>query len=228
MNKLVKTKIELAKTRSLNKQGVKTSETIQGSGPLNRDGVPEIPPDQRKVNNWPILDLGIQPSIELKDWTLAVSGCCANPQKFTFAELSKLGIVEDSSDFHCVTGWSRLGMKWKGIRLKDIANFCKVDDGAKHVYFEGSDGYSTNISIEEAMKDDVLIVFEANGEPLPKEHGGPVRMITPQLWAWKGSKWIKSIEFLELDRRGFWELRGYSNSAIPWLNDRYTADEQND
>ena len=225
MNKLVKTKIELAKIRSLNKQGVKTSEVIQGSGPLNRDGVPEIPPDQRKVNNWPILDLGVQPSIELDRWTLAVSGCCSNPKKFSFAELSKIGIVEDTSDFHCVTGWSRLGMKWKGIRLKDIAEFCKVKASAKHVYFEGSDGYSTNITMDEAMKDDVLIVFEANGEPLPKEHGGPVRMITPQLWAWKGSKWIKSIEFLENDRRGFWELRGYSNSAIPWLNDRYTSDE---
>ena len=225
MNKLVKTKIELAKIRSLNKQGVKTSEVIQGSGPLNRDGVPEIPPDQRKVNNWPILDLGVQPSIELDRWTLVVSGCCSNPKKFSFAELSKIGIVEDTSDFHCVTGWSRLGMKWKGIRLKDIAEFCKVKASAKHVYFEGSDGYSTNITMDEAMKDDVLIVFEANGEPLPKEHGGPVRMITPQLWAWKGSKWIKSIEFLENDRRGFWELRGYSNSAIPWLNDRYTSDE---
>ena len=68
----------------------------------------------------------------------------------------------------------------------------------------------------------MLLVYEWEGKPLPKEHGGPVRVITPQLYAWKGTKWVKTITFLEKDNPGFWEVRGYSNTAEPWLNDRYS------
>jgi DMSO/TMAO reductase YedYZ molybdopterin-dependent catalytic subunit len=85
----------------------------------------------------------------------------------------------------------------------------------------GYDGYTTNVPLEEALKEDVLLVHGADGGPLPVEHGGPVRMITPQLWAWKGAKWVKALEVLVGDRRGFWEERGYSNTAHPWRNDRY-------
>ena len=179
---------------------------IQGSGPLNRDGVPRLPPDQRVVNNWPVLDLGVVPEIE--NWSLELAGLCEQPKIISYNDFIKLPQTEDVSDFHFVTGWSQYDFKWKGVRFSDLVNLCKVSP--------------------EAMKSDVLIVHEVNGAPLPKEHGGPVRMITPQLWAWKGAKWIKKIEFLRSDRRGFWEVRGYSNSAIPWLNDRYTADEPAD
>ena len=75
-----------------------------------------------------------------------------------------------------------------------------------------------------ADRDDVLLVHTWEGKPLPREHGGPVRVITPKLYAWKGAKWIRKIEFLAADRKGFWEVRGYSNSAEPWFNDRYATD----
>lgn len=224
--KFVKSKTDLARIRAEKKQGIKTSLEIMGSGPLNRDGYPQIPPDQREVKNWPVLDMGIHPDVRLEDWKLEVKGLVEKPQIFTWQDFLKLPQVEDQSDFHCVTGWSQLGIKWKGVRFSDLAKACGVQPQAKYVYTTASDGYSTNLSLEEAMKYDVLIVYEADGKPLPKEHGGPVRMITPQLWAWKGAKWISGIEFLAENRRGFWEERGYSNSAIPWLNDRYTADEQ--
>ena len=223
--KIVKTKMMLAKVKSQNQQGLKTSDSILGSGPLNRDGVPRLPPDQKEVKNWPVLDLGIVPEIETDNWSLELSGLCEKPQKVSFDDLLKLPQTEDTSDFHCVTGWSQYDFHWKGVRFSDLARHCKISEDAKHVYVESYDGYSTNVTLDEAMKSDVLIVHQVNGSPLPKEHGGPVRMITPQLWAWKGAKWIKKIEFLRSDRRGFWEVRGYSNSAIPWLNDRYTADE---
>lgn len=223
--KLVEMKMRLAEARSKNREGVKASDEILGSGPLNRDGVPQLPPDQREVKNWPVLDLGIQPDLKVEDWSLKVFGECATPRSFQFQDLQKIGLVEDVSDFHCVTGWSRLGISWKGVRFKDIAEACGVHSEAQFVFVEAYDGYSTNLPLREALKADVLLVFEADGQPLAREHGGPLRMITPQLWAWKGAKWIKSIEFLKKDKPGFWEVRGYSNSAIPWLNDRYTADE---
>lgn len=224
-NKLISTKMKLAETRSKNLQGIKVSDEILGSGDLNRDGVPRLPPDQREVKNWPVLDLGVQPELLLNDWTLELKGLCKRKIKLQFSDFASLGIVEDSSDFHCVTGWSRFEIPWKGIRFCDLARHVDVEAHAKFVFVEGYDGYSTNLSLAEALKPDVLLVYEADGKPLTREHGGPIRMITPQLWAWKGTKWIKSIEFLEKDKPGFWEVRGYSNSAIPWLNDRYTADE---
>lgn len=226
--KYVRNKMQLAKVKSQLQAGQTSDFKIMGSGPVNRDGHPQLPPEQKSVDRWPVLDLGIHPEIDLKDWRLKVHGLCQHPQTFSFSDLQKLPQTEDTSDFHCVTGWSKLGIHWKGVRFSDIAKHVGVSPDAKHVFVQATDGYSTNVTMHEAMKYDVLLVYQADGQPLPREHGGPLRMITPQLWAWKGAKWINSIEFLKEDRRGFWEERGYSNSAIPWLNDRYTATEQND
>ena len=95
---------------------------------------------------------------------------------------------------------------------------------AEHVMCHGYDSYTTNVALTEALKPDVLLVYMADGQPLAREHGGPVRMITPQLYAWKGAKWIKGIELLTDEKLGFWEQRGYSNTAHPWRNDRYSRD----
>jgi DMSO/TMAO reductase YedYZ molybdopterin-dependent catalytic subunit len=198
------------------------NEFPQGEGPLNRDGNPEQPPGQRIVTNWPILDLGFQPKIDEEDWSLTVSGLIKNPKVFSWEEYLRLPQVEDISDFHCVTSWSRLGNHWKGVRFLDIANHCEVLSTAKFVYMKAYDAYSTNLPLNEAMKPDVLLVHQWEGAPLTYEHGGPVRMITPQLYAWKGSKWIGEIEFRDYDELGYWEKRGYSNTAEPWLNDRYS------
>ena len=193
-----------------------------GQGPLNRDGMPQIPPGQTTTAKWPVLDLGVQPEIPLKDWSLTISGLVENPEMFNWEAFMKFPQVEDVSDFHCVTTWSRLGNHWVGVRFADIANFCQVQPEAKFVYIKAFDGYSTNLPLEEAMKSDVLLVHQWEGKPLEKEHGGPLRMITPQLYAWKGAKWIGEIVFREEDELGFWEQRGYSNSADPWLEERYS------
>ena len=137
-------------------------------------------------------------------------------------DLLALEQIEDTSDFHCVTAWSRFDVVWCGVRLSDILALAEPDDEASHLMCYGYDGYTTNLSLAEALKPDVLLVHTSDGKPLPAEHGGPLRVITPQLYAWKGAKWIKRRELLREDRRGFWEERGYSNSAHPWRNDRYS------
>ncbi|SVB24794.1 uncharacterized protein METZ01_LOCUS177648 [marine metagenome] len=141
---------------------------------------------------------------------------------FSWEDFLALPQVEDISDFHCVTSWSRLENHWKGVRFMDIANHCEILPTAKFVYIKAYDAYSTNLPLEDAMKSDVLLVHQWEGAPLTTDHGGPVRMITPQLYAWKGSKWIGEIEFRDYDEMGYWEKRGYSNTAEPWLNDRYS------
>ncbi|MBK8253928.1 MAG: molybdopterin-dependent oxidoreductase [Polyangiaceae bacterium] len=190
--------------------------------------MPKLPVDQREVKNWPVLDLGDVPRVDTRSWTLTVDGLVQAPRTFSFEEFCALPQTEDVSDFHCVTGWSRMDNRWKGVRFVDLANLMNVAPDARHVWIEAYDvapgtriAYTTNVSLEEAVQPDVMLVHTWEGAPLAREHGGPVRMITPQLYAWKGAKWIKRITFAERDRPGFWEVRGYSNTALPWYNDRY-------
>jgi DMSO/TMAO reductase YedYZ molybdopterin-dependent catalytic subunit len=193
----------------------------QGTGPLNRHGMPKLPVGQTETTSWPVLDLGVKPDIDKSSWSLIVDGAVNAPLRFDFAQFLNLPQVEDVSDFHCVTTWSLMDSKWKGVSFATLAALAEVSPSATHIMTYGADGYSTNVSLEEALKEDVLLVHEWNGAPLPYEHGGPVRMITPQLYAWKGSKWITRIEFLNANKSGFWEVRGYSDTAFPWRDDRY-------
>ncbi len=125
------------------------------------------------------------------------------------------------SDFHCVTTWSKFDCRWGGVAFFTLAEFVKPKPEVKHVLFTSYDGYSTNVRLEDCMDDDVLIATQFDGRPVPREHGGPARVIIPKLYAWKGSKFVKSIEFAAGDRLGYWEVRGYSNTADPWREDRF-------
>ncbi len=193
-----------------------------GSGPANRHGMPQTPPGQTLTQKWPVLDLGYHPSISLENWRLTINGEVENPVVLKWEDFMNLPQTEDTSDFHCVTTWSKLNMQWKGVSLLDLAALVMPKASAKYIMCYGYDTYTTNVSLAEALKPDVLLAHTVDGEALPLEHGGPVRMITPQLYAWKGSKWIKRIEFLNENKLGFWEERGYSDTAYPWRNDRYS------
>jgi DMSO/TMAO reductase YedYZ molybdopterin-dependent catalytic subunit len=197
-------------------------EKPMGKGPLNRHGMPQLPIGQTRTEKWPVLDLGYHPEVSLDRWRLIIDGEVENPVTLTWADFMALPQTEDTSDFHCVTTWSKMDMPWKGVRLLDLAALVQVKDTATHLLCYGYDTYTTNVSIEEALKPDVLLAHTVYDEPLALEHGGPVRMITPQLYAWKGSKWIKRIKFLPQNELGFWEERGYSDTAYPWRNDRYS------
>ncbi len=194
----------------------------QGTGPRNRHGMPQLPPDQAETKKWPVLDLGIQPELDLATWSLTIDGACAAPRTLSWADLLALPQVDDVSDFHCVTKWSRMDVPWRGVRVADVLALVEPDDAACVVMCHAYDGYTTNVALPEACKPDVLLVHTADGAPLTREHGGPLRMITPQLYAWKGAKWIKRLELLTQDALGFWEARGYSATAYPWRNDRYS------
>ena len=197
-------------------------ERPQGSGPPNRHGMPLVPPDQSVTRKWPVLDLGTKPEISREAWSLSVGGACERPITLRWDDLMAMDQVDDVSDFHCVTTWSKLDIAWRGVRLVDVIALAQPRDDARFILCHAYDGYTVNLPLEEAVKPDVLIAYEAEGGPLPIEHGGPARVITPQLYAWKGAKWIKRIELLREDCLGFWERNGYSNTAHPWRNDRYS------
>lgn len=194
----------------------------QGTGPKNRHGMPQLPIGQTATKKWPVLDLGVTPTVTEDKWTLTVDGAVDEPLTLRWKDFMALEQVKDTSDFHCVTTWSRFDVRWVGVRFADVVALAHPRVDATHVMCHAYDGYTTNLSLAEALKPDVLLVHRADDAPLPREHGGPVRVITPQLYAWKGAKWIKRLEILTEDRLGFWEERGYSNTAYPWQNDRYS------
>jgi len=201
-----------------------------GYGPANRHGMPLVPVGQRVVGNWPVLDLGDIPELDRDSWRLEIAGCIDNPVTLDWQGFSALPQVEAESDFHCVTTWSCLDNRWVGVRFGDLAELVVPRPEARHVLCWGADRapligeqYSANLPLEKALSPDVMLVHTWNDGPLPREHGGPVRMITPRLYAWKGAKWIVRIEFLAEDQKGFWEKRGYSNTGEPWFNDRYSS-----
>lgn len=202
----------------------------QGTGPANRHGMPRLPVGQHEVRNWPVLDLGVQPAVPLETWKLEVGGLVDNPFTLNWEQFLALPQAEDVSDFHCVTTWSRYDNHWRGVRFRTVAELAIPREDAKFVLCTGYDfmpgthiPYTVNVPLARAVDTDVLLVHTWEGEPLPRQHGGPCRMITPKLYAWKGAKWIRKIEFLAKDKKGFWEVRGYSNSAEPWFNDRYAT-----
>ena len=180
-----------------------------------------LPPGQKLTTGFPVLDLGVQPDIALADWTLSLDGLVGNPTVLDWAQFNALPQVEDVSDFHCVTTWSKYDCRWGGVALTTLYELAQVSPEARFVYFTSYDGYSTNVPIERCLDDDTLVATSFGGAPLPREHGGPARVIIPKLYAWKGAKFVKAVTFLAEDKLGFWEVRGYSNTADPWTEDRY-------
>ena len=180
-----------------------------------------LPPGQHLTTGFPVLDLGLQPVVPLDKWTLEVKGLVEHPLTFTWEEFHALPQFEDVSDFHCVTTWSKYDCRWAGVAFFTLVDMVKPKSEAKFVYFTGYDGYSTNAPLEHCLDDDVLVATSFDGKPVPKEHGGPARVIIPKLYAWKGAKFVRTIEFRAEDQPGFWEVRGYSNTADPWTDDRF-------
>ena len=199
-----------------------SDEQPQGEGPRNRHGMPKEPPGQNvfERDEWPVLDLGETPEVAPERWRLAVDGAVERPLALSFADLLALPQVDEEADFHCVTGWSVMDVPFSGVRLETVLALARPNADATHLMAHAHDGYSTNLPLEEALKPDVLLVHAVGGKPLAREHGGPVRIVVPQLYAWKGAKWLNRLELMTHDRRGYWEIRGYSNTAHPWRDDR--------
>jgi len=180
-----------------------------------------LPPGQRLVTNWPVLDLGIQPDIPLDIWRITIDGLVENPTVWKWGAFTDEPMVRRTSDIHCVTAWSRYDNDWEGISAKHLLSVVKPKPEAQHVIFHSYDTYTTNVPLADFDADDVLLAVKWNGEPISREHGGPVRVVIPRLYFWKSAKWIKRIEFSQHDKPGFWEVRGYHNYGDPWLEQRY-------
>jgi len=213
----------MSKGRAISaKQKWAEKQVARGVRPLANASSERLPPGQHLTQGFPVLDLGIQPQIPLSTWMLKLDGFVENPVTLTWAELQVLPQVDDVSDFHCVTTWSKYDCAWRGVAFTTLYALARPRPAARFVYFTGYDGYSTNVPLASCLDDDVLIATQFAGAPLPREHGGPARVIIPKLYAWKGAKFVNAITFLRHDQPGFWEERGYSNTADPWKEERYS------
>lgn len=184
---------------------------------------PRTPPGQIVTTGWPVLHAGGIPDLSKENWDLRVHGQVENPFTISYTELLKMKITNLVCDIHCVTTWSKLGMQWEGVRFRDLMEIAKPKESAKYVVFECEHGFTTNLPLDVVMDDDVLIAFRADGKDLQVEHGGPVRMLVPKRYFYKSAKWLRGIKLVQEDEPGFWEIRGYSNSADPWNEERYAG-----
>jgi DMSO/TMAO reductase YedYZ molybdopterin-dependent catalytic subunit len=177
-----------------------------------------IPQGQSRTKKWPVLDAHGTPPIDLATWKFEVDGLAENHLSFSLDEFMQLPAVKVYADFHCVTRWSRLDNVWTGVSTREIAERAGMKSEAKFVLALAYDyGWTTNVPIEYFLKEDSLFAFLHDGEPIPPDHGGPVRLIIPQLYAWKSAKWVRGVRFLESDEAGFWEEGGYHMRGNPWV-----------
>ncbi len=191
------------------------------TGKTDPDKEMRLPPGQRLVTNWPVLDLGVQPHVPTETWRLDIDGAVANPVSLDWEQFLALPQAEDQSDIHCVTQWSRYDNRWQGVKTSVLLALVQPRPEARHVICHAHDGYTTNLLLEHFAEDDCLVAHSHDGVPLTREHGAPARVIVPRYYFWKSTKWIKRIEISAVDRPGFWEVRGYHNVGDPWLEERY-------
>ncbi|MEQ1918742.1 MAG: molybdopterin-dependent oxidoreductase [Elusimicrobiota bacterium] len=180
-----------------------------------------LPPGQTWSKGFPVLDLGVHPPFDEKAWSFKVWGEVENPITLNwtqFQELPKTGTV---SDFHCVTTWSKMDARWGGVLMLDLLKLVRPTPAANFIIQHCAEEYTTNTSLLEASTPDAVLAYELDGAPLPLEHGGPMRMVIPTLYAWKSGKFLRGLEFAAGDKPGFWETRGYHNRADPWLEERH-------
>jgi DMSO/TMAO reductase YedYZ molybdopterin-dependent catalytic subunit len=176
-----------------------------------------MPPGQSRTRKWPVLDASGTPEINLASWRFEVDGLVERPTSWSLDEFMQLPSVKVFADFHCVTRWSRLGNTWSGVPTREIAKLAGMKPEVKFVLAFGYDsGWATNVPLEYFLAEDSLFAWSHDGQPIPPDHGGPVRLIIPRLYAWKSAKWVKGVRFLETDEAGFWEKGGYHMRGNPW------------
>lgn len=186
------------------------------------DPATRLPPGQRLVKDWPVLDLGVHPDIPLQRFRLDIDGAVESPVSLGHDEFMALPQEESLCDIHCVTQWSRYDNHWKGVATRTLLDLAKPKPEAKFVIFHAVDGYTTNVRLDQFDQPDCFLVHEWEGKPIDRQHGGPVRVLIPRLYLWKSAKWVSRIEISAVDKPGFWEVRGYNNNGDPWLEERYS------
>lgn len=195
--------------------------TREARAESRKDGRPRLPPGQKVIER--LKPMGGTPGDPRpSEYRLRVHGEVERPFTLTFAELLEQPSVTLASDVHCVTGWSVLGARFTGARVRDLAQKAGVKPSARHVVFEGAHGYTANVPLREALAPEVLVAHRLDGRPLSRAHGAPVRGVVPDLYFWKSAKWLTGIRFVVRDEPGYWETRGYHNHGDPWREERYS------
>ncbi len=181
-----------------------------------------LPPGQHWSNKLHILDIAGPPDIDLSQYRFKLFGAVDKPTVLTWEDIQDLEKVKLIADFHCVTRWSCPDVEWVGFHVNELKKLVNIDENVKAVMVHSLDGYTTNIPIEYFFDDDVIFAYELNGRPIPADHGYPLRLVVPKLYAWKSAKFVSGVEFLLEDRPGFWEQRGYHMRGDPWKEERYS------
>lgn len=189
------------------------------------DEAGRIPPGQHLTRGWPVLHSEGIPRFDPDTWRFRAYGQVEEEAEWTWDEFRALPSITVTTDFHCVTGWSKLENEWEGVPFRTVAERVRPLSSAEHCLVYAPSGYTANVPLDVLMDDDVVFAWSHGGEPLTKEHGGPMRLVVPKRYGWKSVKWANAVRFLERDVRGYWEERGYHNNAEPWAEERYSWQE---
>ena len=189
---------------------------------LNPDRVrPDTPPGQFVTDKFPVLTFGPTPRIDLDAWQFKVFGLVDEEITLDWQQFNDLPQVTLDAEFHCVTQWSKLQNTWQGILFTDVMKLVAPKSEAKFVMAHCYGGYTTNVSLDVLVDDDVMFAHSHDGAPLTPQHGGPMRLVVPKRYGWKSAKWVNGIEFMAEDEPGFWEMRGYHMEGDPWKEERF-------
>ncbi len=183
-----------------------------------------LPPGQYLTDRFPVLHVGEVPSYEPGEWNLSIGGLVDKPYVLSFEELTALPSITLTTDIHCVTKWSKFDTVWRGVRVRDLLDVAGVQENATHIMGHAEFGYTANLPLVDATLDESLVVWEFDNVPIEPIHGGPVRLLVPNLYFWKSPKWLRGIEVRDSDQPGFWERNGYHMYGDPFLEQRHWGD----
>ena len=180
-----------------------------------------IPPGQIITNKFPIMTFGSTPEINLHEWELRIFGSIRKEIILNWADLEKLPKYNLSSAFHCVTQWSRMANEWEGVLVSTLIDSYNITGFPNNIMVHCYGGYATNVQYTTLTQHKAILAYKHNQKALAPEHGGPLRLVLPERYAWKSAKWINGLEFTEDDNPGFWESRGYHMEGDPWKQQRF-------
>jgi DMSO/TMAO reductase YedYZ molybdopterin-dependent catalytic subunit len=186
---------------------------------------PRLPPGQYDVGkDWPVLTAEATPNLSTDKWTFAIDGLVEKPVSWTWAEIMALPKSEFMGDIHCVTTWSKLGVRFRGVSVDTLLEAAQPQPSASYVLASSTTGYTTNLPLADVTNGQAWVVWEYDGQPLARDHGGPARLLVPHLYFWKSAKWVSGLTLLDHDQPGFWEQNGYHDRGDPWKEQRYQGD----
>jgi len=183
-----------------------------------------LPPGQSLTLKWPVLHYGSVPRFDPQTWDFRVYGLVRSSLRFTWDGFNALPKVQRTSDFHCVTRWSRFDNRWEGVAVQEVLRRAQPDTKAKYVMVHAEQGFTANIPLADLDREEDILATHHDGQPLTPDHGYPLRLIVPHLYAWKSVKWVRGFELLEQDAPGFWEQNGYHMYGDPWKEQRYSRE----